>query len=217
MERTMFGYFHKTAHSFPHKDFQRIKKGKSFHGVTYRQAYQTVLELGAGLIGMGVGRGDNVGLICDNRPEWILINLALQGIGAPDVPRDCAVPLPELEGIVDDCRPRFLIVENEEVLGRIRPVLRSFPSIAATFTIDGASTRGDNVYSLEDVITEGRSRLAQGNNVLLEAAAKVAPDDTSTIVYTSGTQGIPKGTILTHANFSSIPPTKTRGRWRVAF
>jgi long-chain acyl-CoA synthetase len=204
MERTMFGYFHKTAHRFPRKDFQRVKKGNTFHGVTYREAYQKVLELGTGLIGMGVGRGDKVGLICDNRPEWILVNLALQGIGAPDVPRDSAVPLPELEGIVDDCRPRFLIVENEEVLGRVRSMLHSFPSIAATFIIDGASRREDNVYSLEDVITEGRTGLAQGSNMLLEAAAKVAPDDTSTIVYTSGTQGIPKGTILTHANFSYL-------------
>jgi long-chain acyl-CoA synthetase len=204
MESTMFGYFHKTVHKFPHKDFQRIKEGNSFHGVTYHDAYQTVLEIGTGLIGMGVGRGDKVGLICDNRPEWILINLALQGIGAPDVPRDSEVPLPELEGIVDDCRPRFLIVENGEVLDRVRPILHSFPSIAATVIIDGASRREESIYSLEDVIIEGRTRLAQGEGMLLEAAAKVSPDDISTIVYTSGTQGIPKGSILTHANFAYL-------------
>jgi long-chain acyl-CoA synthetase len=204
MERTMFGYFHKTAHKFPHKDFQRIKEGGSFHGVTYQDAYQTVLEIGAGLMGIGVGRGDKVGLICDNRPEWILINLALQAIGAPDVPRDSEVPLPELEGIFDDCRPRFLIVENDQVLGRVRPILESFPSIASVVVIDGASRRRGSIYSLEDVITEGRIRLTQGESMLLEAAANVSPDDISTIVYTSGTQGIPKGTILTHANFAYL-------------
>jgi long-chain acyl-CoA synthetase len=204
MERTMFGYFHRTAHRFPHKDFQRIKKGDTFHGVTYREAYQTVLELGAGMISLGIGKGDKVGLVCDNRPEWILINLALQGIGAPDVPRDTAVPLPELEGIVDDCRPRFLIVENEEVLERIQPVMGSFPFIASAFVIDGATRREKNVYSLEDIIVEGRTQLAQGENLLPEAAQKVSPDDISTIVYTSGTQGIPKGTILTHANFAYL-------------
>jgi long-chain acyl-CoA synthetase len=204
MERTMFGHFHKTAHEFPHKDFQRIKEGGSFHGVTYEDAYQTVLEIGAGLMGIGVGRGDKVGLICDNRPEWILINLALQAIGAPDVPRDSEVPLPELEGIFDDCRPRFLIVENDQVLGRVRLILESFPSIASVVVIDGASRRGESIYSLKDVITEGRTRLAQGESMLLDAAANVSPDDISTIVYTSGTQGIPKGTILTHANFAYL-------------
>jgi long-chain acyl-CoA synthetase len=204
MERTMFGYFHRTAHRFPHKDFQRIKKGDTFHGVTYQEAYQTVLELGAGMISLGVGKGDKVGLVCDNRPEWILINLALQGIGAPDVPRDTAVPLPELEGIIDDCRPRFLIVENEEVLERIQSVMESFPFIASAFVIDGATRRERNIYALDDVLVEGRTRLAQGEDLLSEAAQKVSPDDICTIVYTSGTQGIPKGTILTHANFAYL-------------
>jgi long-chain acyl-CoA synthetase len=204
MERTMFGYFHRTARRFPHKDFQRIKKADTFHGVTYQEAYQTVLELGAGMISLGVGKGDKVGLVCDNRPEWILINLALQGIGAPDVPRDTDVPLPELEGIVDDCRPRFLIVENEEVLERIQPLMESFPFIASAFVIDGATRRERNVYSLDDVLVEGRTRLAQGEDLLSEAAQKVSPDDICTIVYTSGTQGIPKGTILTHANFAYL-------------
>ncbi len=204
MERTMFDYFHRTVERFPDRDFQRIKKGKSFYGVTYQQAYEKVLETGTGLISFGVGKGDYVGVICDNRPEWILINLALQGIGAPDVPRDSAVPLPELRSIIDDCKPRFLIVEDEEVLDRILPLMDTFPSISGLFVIDGASRVGENVYSLDDVLTEGRTQLERGSNALLEAAERVSPDDVSTIVYTSGTQGIPKGTIIMHASFSYI-------------
>jgi len=80
MEDTMFGFFNKTVRRFPDKDFQRIKEGGSFYGVTYKEAYDTVLEIGTGLMSFGVKKGDRVGLICDNRPEWILINLALQGI-----------------------------------------------------------------------------------------------------------------------------------------
>jgi long-chain acyl-CoA synthetase len=63
---------------------------------------------------------------------------------------------------------------------------------------------GENVYSLDDVLTEGRTQLERGSSALLEAAERVSPDDVSTIVYTSGTQGIPKGTIITHASFSYI-------------
>jgi long-chain acyl-CoA synthetase len=204
MERTIFGYFHKSAERFPDKDFQRVKKGGAFRGVTYREAYETVLEIGTGLINLGVGRGDKVAVISDNRPEWILINLALQGIGAPDVPRDSAVPLSELKSILDDSKSRFLIVENEEVLDRIHPILDHFPFVAASFLIDGNSRGQENVFSLDDVLTEGRTQVGQGDNAFLEAANKVAPDDVSTIVYTSGTQGIPKGTVLTHSNFAYL-------------
>jgi long-chain acyl-CoA synthetase len=204
MERTMFQYFQRSVERFPHKDFQRIKEGGRFRGVTYQQAFETVLELGTGLINFGVGKDDKVAVICDNRPEWILLNLALQGIGAPDVPRDSAVPLPELRGILDDSKSRFLIVENEEVLDRIHPVLHDFPSIGAIVVIDGSSRGRENTYTLEDVVTEGRTHPRQGGNALVEAAKKVSLDDVCTIVYTSGTQGIPKGTVLTHSNFAYI-------------
>jgi long-chain acyl-CoA synthetase len=204
MERTMFGYFHRSVERFPDKDFQRVKKEGSFHGVTYRQAYETVLGIGTGLINFGVGKSDKVAVICDNRPEWILINLALQGIGAPDVPRDAAVPLSELKSILDDSKSRFLIVENEEVLDRVHPILGQFPFVAAVFLIEGNPKGQENVFSLADVLTEGSTQVGQGSSALLGAARKVSPDDVSTIVYTSGTQGIPKGTILTHANFSYL-------------
>jgi long-chain acyl-CoA synthetase len=204
MERTMFGYFHRSAQRFPDKDFQRVKKGGAFRGVTYREAYETVLEIGTGLINLGVGRGDKVAVICDNRPEWILINLALQGIGAPDVPRDSAVPLSELKSILDDSKSRFLIVENEGVLNRIHPILNDFPFVAAVFLIEGNPRGKENVFSLDDVLTEGRTQVGQSDNAFLEAANKVSPDDVSTIVYTSGTQGIPKGTVLTHSNFAYL-------------
>ena len=210
MEDTIFGFFNKTVQRFPDKEFQRIKKGDSFYGVTYREVYDTVLEIGTGLMSFGVNPGDKVGLICDLRPEWILVNLALLGIGAPDVPRDCDVPLPELEAIVDDSKPRFMIVENEKVLEKVYPMMDTFPFIAGIFVIEEGSSSRKNVYSLDDVIAEGRAQLRQGDNRFLEAAERVSPDDVFTIVYTSGTQGIPKGVILTHANiayqFKAVPP-----------
>jgi len=204
MEDTVFGFFTKTVQRFPDKDFQRIKRGDSFYGVTYKEAYDTVLEIGTGLMSLGVNKDDRVGLICDNRPEWILINLALQGIGAPDVPRDTDVPLSQLEGIVDDSKPRFMIVENEKAVEKVYSIMATFPFIAEIFVIEGGFKSRKNVYSLDDIVAEGRAQLRQGNDIFLEAAERVSPDDVSTIVYTSGTQGIPKGVILTHSNFAYL-------------
>jgi len=204
MEDTVFGFFNKTVQRFPGKDFQRIKKGDSFYGVTYKEAYDTVLEIGTGLMSFGVYKDDRVGLICDNRHEWILINLALQGIGAPDVPRDTDVPLSQLEGIVDDSKPRFMIVENEKALEKVYPIMDTFPFIAGIFVIERGFKSRNNVYSLDDIVAEGRAQLRKGNNIFLEAAEKVSADDVSTMVYTSGTQGIPKGVILTHSNFAYL-------------
>ncbi len=210
MEGTVFGYFNRSVERFPDKDYQRIKVAGSFQGVTYKEAYDTVLEIGTGLMSFGVDKDDRVGFICDLRPEWILVNLALQGIGAPDVPRDTDVPLPELEVIVDDSRPRFMIVENEKALEKVYSIMDTFPFIAGVFVIEKEFKRRKNVYSLDDVIAEGRAQLEKGNNMFLEGAERISPDDISTLVYTSGTQGLPKGVILTHSNFAHqfevIPP-----------
>jgi long-chain acyl-CoA synthetase len=204
MKDTMFDFFRRSVERFPTKDFQRIKKAGSFYGVTYQQAYQEVLAIGTGLMSFGINQGDRVAVICDNRPEWIRINLALQGIGAPDVPRDSDVPLPQLEGIVDDSQPRFIIVENADVLERVYPLTHTFPFVAGIAVIQEGFEKRRDIYSLADVISEGKACLEQRNDMLLEAAERVSPEDISTIVYTSGTQGIPKGVILTHANFAFL-------------
>lgn len=204
MEDTMFNFFSKSVQSFPGKDFQRIKKSGSFYGVTYKEAYDKVLEIGNGLMSFGVKKDDKVALICDNRPEWILINLALQGIGAPDVPRDTDVPLQQLEGIVEDSEPRFMILENESVLEKVYSIMDTFPFVEKLFVIEQGFKPRRNAYSLDDVVNEGRALLKQENNSFLEATEKVSPNDISTIVYTSGTQGIPKGVILTHSNFAYL-------------
>ena len=56
MENTVFGFFNKTTQRFPDKDFQRTKQGDSFYGLTYKEAYHTVLEIGTGLMRLGLNK-----------------------------------------------------------------------------------------------------------------------------------------------------------------
>ncbi len=212
MPDTVYGFFEKSAKEFPNKDFQRAKdRDGIFQGTTYAQAYNTVFEIGTGLMSLGVNYGDRVALICDNRPEWILINLALQGIGAPDVPRDVDVPLEQLVAILDDSRSKFLIVENQKALEKVYEAQKSLGfQISGIVVIEKEPKKREGVFSLEDIVKEGRTQLALRNDIFSKAKDRITPDDISTIVYTSGTEGIPKGTILTNANFDcqldKIPP-----------
>ncbi len=207
MQGTVFSFFNESARKFPDRDFQRVKLqgDEHFTGVSYGQAYQEVLEIGTGMISLlGVKPGDNIALICDHCPEWIKVNLAIQGIGARDVPRDREVPGKTLESIVWDSQARALILEDNETLDRTEKIREKLPSVDKIMVIKPGKNQRAGILYLKDLVAEGRAQLADGSTAFLDAAERVSPDDISTIIYTSGTEGEPKGAMLRHSSFAYL-------------
>ena len=90
---------------------KRIKNGE-FEPVLYRELYQYGLDFGAALLSIGVGRGDPVGLISDNRAEWLYVDLGIMNIGAVDVPRGCDATPIDLEKILSITEAKYVVTEN---------------------------------------------------------------------------------------------------------
>ena len=88
MEKTIPKLLRETALAYPETAAQRSKdKDGNFIPVTYHDVFQLALDFGAGLLSIGVQRGDHIGLISDNRKEWFQADVGLLSIGAIDVPR----------------------------------------------------------------------------------------------------------------------------------
>ena len=97
---------------------KRIKNGQ-FEPVLYRELYQLGLDFGAALLSLGVQRGDPIGLISDNRAEWLYVDLGIMNIGAVDVPRGCDATPNDLEKILSITEAKYCVVENNSQVKKI--------------------------------------------------------------------------------------------------
>lgn len=189
---------------------QYAKNGDGeFRPITYAQLLEDVKRFAAGLAEFGVERGDRVGLISDNRREWMVTDLAVLGLGAADVPRGCDATEGEIGYILGFSECRLSVLENEKQLGKIIAQKASLPTLRTVVLFDppaeakrvAAEAAGLEVKSFADLLAAGGARLAKRPSEYEEEAAKGKRQDRATLIFTSGTTGEPKGVSLSHGNF----------------
>ena len=162
---------------------------------TWRQYGERVTEIAGGLSGLGVGRGDCVGLMLANRPEFFVVDTAAQHLGATPFSVYNTSSPEQIAYLLSDAANRVVVTERQFL-----PVMRAAMSLDGAVehlvVIDGDGA--DGTLTLDDL----RAGAPAGFD-LARVSATVEPDDVATLIYTSGTTGPPKGVELTHANLLS--------------
>ncbi|MGB0121411.1 MAG: AMP-dependent synthetase/ligase [Solirubrobacterales bacterium] len=165
---------------------------------TYNQVLAQVENLSLGLIDLGVNPGDMVSILGNTRPEWTLFDFAAMTAGATVVPIYQTNSAEECEYVLNHCGARFLIVEDEAQLEKIREVRDQLPKLEQVIMMVGET---EDSISMAEV----RDRGARGDtSTFRERYEAVSPDDACKIVYTSGTTGPPKGCVLSHGNYRAM-------------
>lgn len=177
--------------------FGSRQKGGGFVFTSFRELYERGLNLATGLIDLGVQARDHVGLLADNRLEWIVADCAVQICGAADVPRGTDITEGEVRYILEHSDSRLTFVENAGVLQKLSASGASCRAIVMSPAYDGDALR------MVDVEARGRELRAQGDRRAEGRMEAIRPEDRFTLIYTSGTTGTPKGVQLTHANMVS--------------
>ncbi|HBB40550.1 MAG: long-chain fatty acid--CoA ligase [Nitrospirae bacterium CG18_big_fil_WC_8_21_14_2_50_70_55] len=201
MFHTIPEMFAATVARFGGRPAFKIKEGAIFRAITFSQLDETVRDLAAGLIDLGVQGGDHVGLISDNRLGWILADLATLHAGAADVPRGADSTAEEIAYILAhaDCAVAFL--EDAEQLAKVEAIRDRLPKLATVIILDEQFTDGGKgVICFNELVRRGALRRTKGKDRVAERLAALTGDALATLIYTSGTTGEPKGVELTHAN-----------------
>ena len=163
--------------------------------------------LAVGLEKLGVGRGDRVMLLTDNRPEWHMVDLATVDLGAADVPVYGTLTPSQIAYQVKDSGSTVAVAENAEQMGKFLEIRGECPSLGHLIQIEGPCV--DGVLSLAEVIDSGTN--GDSEDLFWQRAEKVAAEDLLTLIYTSGTTGQPKGVTLTHENLvQNVLPSAER-------
>ena len=167
--------------------------------ITFGRLAGDVDRLATAMLVLGLRRGDRVGLVAENRYEWLLIDMALASIGVVDVPRGSDTTPTELQFILAHSGCCAAFAEDDRVARDLLAMKESLPALLNVIVM-AEQTAVDGALALGDLLRRGAEELAAQQEALRAARAAVRADDLLTIVYTSGTTAEPKGVMLTHGN-----------------
>jgi long-chain acyl-CoA synthetase len=160
-------------------------------------------SVGSGLQSLGVGRGDSVAIHSENRPEWVIADLAIQGLGGIAVGVYPTSPAAEVQYLLSHSDAKVVIAEDEEQLDKTMQVWDQLPALEHVVVIDPRGVRvldDPRVLTYDELLRRGRE---EGPARFDEAVASLKCSDVGVIVYTSGTTGPPKGAMISHANMDA--------------
>ncbi|MBI3200342.1 MAG: long-chain fatty acid--CoA ligase [Myxococcales bacterium] len=182
----------KSCTKFKDRELFGTKVDGSWKWMTYGEFGKLVDDFRGGLASLGVGAGDKVGIVANNRVEWAVAAYATYGLGAAFVPMYEAQKADEWRFILDDCGAKIAIGATPEIYKKLKGVKDQVASLA-------------HVVGFEEPESDDHSYAA----LLKKGAEKSVPathpkdGDTAGFIYTSGTTGNPKGVILSHGNICS--------------
>ena len=184
---------------FGDKPFLWAKRHGTYKALSWGDVSARVAPLARGLLSLGIGKGDRVVLVSENRPAWLVADVAIMSIGAITVPAYTTNTTGDHLHILQDSGAKGAIVSNRRLAGKLLPAATKAPELEFVIAMDPPERSQDlniDVLHLDNVIERGQ----EGHRNIVELASKGKPDDTACIIYTSGTGGLPKGVMLSHRN-----------------
>lgn len=187
----------------PLSDMLAAKESGRWKTYSTQQVKETVDRLSAGLVSLGIGpndmtveKRDKIAILSKNRPEWVMLDLAVQQAGAILAPIYPTINVNELEFVLNDAEVKLVFVNDEDLYLKVLSVKEKVPSLKEIFTFEHTP----NARHWKEVMDQGK---AEHLDKVRSYSAQIGYKDIATIIYTSGTTGKPKGVMLSHENILS--------------
>ena len=209
MYKTLPQMIYKKSQDFPELNIQFSKNTEgTFLPTTYKDFVNTMLDFSAGLLSIGEKEYSNIGLICDNRKEWLVCSMGIMATKSRDIPRGSEATVKDLSYILSFAECKTVVTENKILFNRILECKNELPALQNIIIINPSDSdlsnpkaTGLNIFSYDEILSKGNNFRQNNPNKMEEIMLSGTEDDSATIIFTSGTTGTPKGVELTHKNF----------------
>ena len=176
-----------------------VKRAGGYQPVTYAELAALVYRCTTGLLRLGIDPGDRVGIVSENRLEWVVADLAIAGIRAVSVPVFPTLTGEQIAYILDHSQAVAAFLSNRFQWQKLRPVMSSIGYLQHLILF--SEEPGVPVLQWQEFLESAPAeQLPRWEQQYRERAASVQPNALLTLIYTSGTTGVPKGVMLTHHN-----------------
>ena len=183
----------------------KYKSEGKFREISYLQFQEETEKFAFGLYSLGVKREDKIAIISENRPEWVYADMAIQNIGAVDVPVYPSLTADTIEFILNDSESVGVIASNKFQLNKILKIKDKCKNLKFLIVLNSKDfIQGiPGLYTFHEVQERGEVTKKENPFYIKENIKLCKENDLCTIIYTSGTTGEPKGVMLTHRNIVS--------------
>ena len=200
-EKTMNDVFHNRVHKYGNRLAIEKKMEGVWQGATWNEYYDRARAVSLGLWSLGVKKGNMVSLLSENRLEWLYTDMGSLGIGICVIPVYPTLAAEEIEYIINNSESKIIVPENKNQLKKVLEIVDKCPRLEKIIVMEEKDATGHpKVMSFKELMELGRKKHAEDPTLFEKLSQEVTVDDLATIVYTSGTTGLPKGAMITHGN-----------------
>ena len=197
--KRLFDCIENQLQNSPLEDMIAGKENGAWRKYSTQQVADIVNHLSAGLLKAGIncndkspeGR-DKIAIVSKNRPEWLMVDMAVQQIGAVLTPIYPTINVNELEFILQDADVKIIFLNDEALYEKVQSIKHRLPHLKEIFSFEKIA----GVKHWDELLNKDENFLAQ----VISISSTITTEDLATIIYTSGTTGKPKGVMLSHKN-----------------
>ena len=182
MVETLAQLFINTVKTHPKDDLMLYKKEDAYVPISTQDFEKKVKFLSLGLRELGLNPGDKLIILSENRPEWVITDLAAQCVGAATVPIYTSLVPEQIRYIVDNSDAKFVVYSCSELRHKVEAVKNQLPKVARYITFEPESSSGEITF--DEVIEKGEKTYGDSPGLFDEMASTVSPDDVASIIYT---------------------------------
>jgi long-chain acyl-CoA synthetase len=201
--KTIIDLLENSAQKYANNSYLLEKKTDRYEGITYKETKEEAFKVAAGLLALGVKKGDRIALLSESRIDWVISELGILHTGAISVPLSIVLKEgADLKFRLEHSESRWVIVSGNQ-LDKINSIKQDLKNLEKVILLDTRESYSQDEIYMGKVKKMGEEYLSNNHDKFMETIKSIGPDDYANICYTSGTTADPKGIILSHRNYTA--------------